>query len=839
MPTKNNKPRRPVKYPQNAARKTTNKNVKNYKKNVKKYKKAQKKKSLIGRIFKWSFLTLLILFLAVTVIGGGYVFAIIKSTPPLDVETVLRLSEPSSLYDKDSQYIDTIHSEISRTVISFDQMPQHLKDAYVSIEDQRFYDHKGIDPRRILGSFVTDIKKIFKKQNSFHGGSTITQQLLKNTTLSDESSKLERKIKEIWLATNLETQLSKDQILTQYLNTIPVGGIYFGVEEGAKYYFNKSASQLNLIECAYLAGVTQAPTTYNAFIEKNKKDPTPYLNRTKTVLGKMKELGKITDEEYNTAIADLNAGKLQFNYDQAQVDYSLDYECYIDPALEQVREDLKAKYKYTDEEITKLFANGGLQVYTNMDRSLQDATQEILNNTKVNGYTNNGNYVNPDSYKQNTESYEFQASATVVNYKTGEVLAMVGGRGNEVAKGYNRAYYQRRSPGSTTKPITAYGPAINEKTLTAASIIDDSPGDDIPSINKGSFLGPISLREGLRESKNAVASRVVNKIGKDTGLYYGEKFGIKYSNTTKQAEAYQYLALGQFAVNSTDADNNTVNDGTNTYIMAAAYGTFGNNGVYTTPKLYSSVKDSTGKTILEAPHTQEQIFTPSTAYIMYDMLKGSREFTGYNAQFGNIPTAGKTGTTEECKDLWFTGLTPYLSASVWLGYDNNYSMYDNDSNTAAYVWAQIMKIAHNGYPDNDKTDIQKPSELVECTICTDSGKLPTSGCPTKVEYFVPGTEPTSYCGSGGYSSYGQNSNSGNENTTQNQDVQKQENQDQDNNQNTETNTNNNQNNNIENNTNSTEHNNNQNNNNANENNNNNNPDDNNIPNNNPNTTNKH
>ena len=179
MPTKNNKPRRPVKYPQNAARKTTNKNVKNYTKNVKKYKKAQKKKSLIGRIFKWSFLTLLILFLAVTVIGGGYVFAIIKSTPPLDVETVLRLSEPSSLYDKDSQYIDTIHSEISRTVISFDQMPQHLKDAYVSIEDQRFYDHKGIDPRRILGSFVTDIKKIFKKQNSFHGGSTITQQLLK------------------------------------------------------------------------------------------------------------------------------------------------------------------------------------------------------------------------------------------------------------------------------------------------------------------------------------------------------------------------------------------------------------------------------------------------------------------------------------------------------------------------------------------------------------------------------------------------------------------------------------------------------------------------------------
>ena len=751
MPTQNNKPRRPVQYPQNAAKKTTNKNIKNYKKGNKKYKKTQKKKSLIGRIFKWTFLTMLILFLAVSVVAGGYVFAIIKSTPPLDVETVLRLSEPSSLYDKDSQYIDTIHSEISRTVIDFDQMPQNLKDAYVSIEDQRFYDHKGIDPRRILGSLVTDVKKIFKKQNGLHGGSTITQQLLKNTTLSDESSKLERKIKEIWLANNLESQLSKDQILAQYLNTIPVGGIYFGVQEGAKYYFNKDASQLNLIECAYLAGVTQAPTTYNAFIEKNKKDPTPYLNRTKTVLSKMKELGKITEQDYNTAIADIDAGKLQFNYSQAQVNYSLDYECYIDPTLEQVRNDLKAKYKYTDEEITKMFANGGLQIYTNMDRSLQDATQNILNNTKVNGYTKNGTLVKPDAYKPNTESFEFQASATVVNYKTGEVLAMVGGRGKEVAKGYNRAYYQRRSPGSTTKPLTAYGPAINEKILTAASIIEDTPGDDIPAINKGSFLGPIPLREGLRQSKNAVASRVVNKIGKETGLYYGEKFGIKYSNTTKQAEPYQYLALGQFAVNSTDADKNEVNDGSNTYVMSSAYGTFGNNGVYTTPKLYSSVKDSTGKTILEAPHTQEQIFMPSTAYIMYDMLKGSREFTGYNAQFGNIPTAGKTGTTEECKDLWFTGLTPYLSASVWLGYDNNYSMYDNDSNTAALVWAQIMKVAHQGYPDNDKTDVKKPSELVECTICTTSGNLPTGGCPTRVEYFVPGTEPTTYCGSGGNS----------------------------------------------------------------------------------------
>ena len=239
MPTNNNQNRRPVKYPQNSARKTTKKNIKNYKKESKNYKKATKKKSLIGRIFKWSFLTFILLLLAGLVVGGGYVFAIIKSTPPLDIETVLRLSEPSSLYDKNGVYMDTIHSEVSRTIVDFDQIPGTLKDAYVSIEDQRFYDHKGIDPRRIAGSFVTDAKKILNKQTGLHGGSTITQQLLKNTTLSDENKeeklitdKVERKVKEIWLATNLENELSKDQILTQYLNTIPVGGIYFGVESG-------------------------------------------------------------------------------------------------------------------------------------------------------------------------------------------------------------------------------------------------------------------------------------------------------------------------------------------------------------------------------------------------------------------------------------------------------------------------------------------------------------------------------------------------------------------------------------------------------------------------------
>ena len=703
------------------------------KKNLKPGKKPKKKRCLFFRIVRGLFLTLFILGLFATVVFGGYVFAIAKSTPTIDVEAILRLSEPSTLYDKDGTYMDTLHSEVNRTVISFDQMPQQLKDAYVSIEDQRFYDHNGIDIRRIAGSVYIDVKRLILRQSGVHGGSTITQQLLKNTILSDEDTKLERKVKEIFLATNLETKLSKDQILTQYLNTIPVGGVYFGVEEGAKYYFGKDAKDLSLIECAYLAGVTQAPTTYNAYTDKNKADPTVYRNRTKTVLSKMKELNKITSDQYNQAISDIDNGKLVFTNAAAQSNNTLKYEYYIDPALSQVREDLKTKYKYTDDEVSKMFANGGLKIYTNMDKTLQDSVQGILDQTTVSAEKQKPNQI------VNGTSYAFQASATVVDYKAGKVLAMVGGRGPQVAQGLNRAYDGRRSIGSGTKPLTVYGPAINEKLFTAASIIDDTPytfsGGYTPHNDGGENdnSGNITLREGLRQSKNIVACKIEDKIGIKTGLLYGEKFGLKYDDSSKNLPG---LALGQFTVSSSNPD------GGNTYLMASSYGVFGNGGQYSKPKLYSTVKDSTGKTILDADHTEEQIFSEQAAYIMYDMLKGSMGFTGSNAKWGDMPVAGKTGTTSDSKDLWFNGLTPYLSASVWLGYDYPDTMYAN-SNTAAGVWGQIMAKASQGMSTN--TDVEMPSTgLVQKSISKSSGKLATAYSDAFMEYFIEGTEPQSY-----------------------------------------------------------------------------------------------
>jgi penicillin-binding protein 1A len=366
--------------------------------------------------------------------------------------------------------MDTLHTEVNRTVVTFDKIPMDLKDAFISIEDERFESHSGIDIRRIAGSFLTDVSKIFSGKSGFHGGSTLTQQLLKNTILTDEDFIVERKIKEIWLALSLERKLSKDEILNQYLNTIPLGGTSYGVEAAAKLYFGKSASELNLIQCAYIAGVAQAPTYYSAYNENNKKDPSPYITRTKTVLGKMKELGKITVEEYNQAIADIDGGKLVFS--SKKENYTLQYEWYINPAVSQVKEDLKTKYKYSDDEVAKLLANGGLKIYTNMNRELQDYTQTTLNNFS----SENIGY--KETYIQGTKTPEFQASATIVDYKTGKVIAMVGGRGEHGAQSANRAYTYLRPIGSTAKPLTVYGPAINEKILTAGSTIDDSPIPD-------------------------------------------------------------------------------------------------------------------------------------------------------------------------------------------------------------------------------------------------------------------------------------------------------------------------------------------------------------------------
>ena len=546
------------------------------------------------------------------------------------LNAVLSLNQPSSLYDSNEEFMDNLHTDEERYVIDSNKIPTNLKNAFVSIEDERFYSHKGVDIQRILGAAYLDAKKIVTKQKGLHGASTLTQQLLKNTILTNDFS-IERKIKEAYLAINLEEKLTKDQILTAYLNTIPLGGHAYGVEAASLLYFSKSTSDLSLIECAYLAGITQAPTTYSAYNENNIKDPTPYINRTLTVLEMMHKLQYIDDAEYTKAVSDVKNGGLVFK--SSKKDYRLNYEWFVYPTVSQVKEDLKEKYKYTDEEVSKLMVNGGLKIYTTMNKQLQDFTQATLDN-----------YSNLEI--SNRETYDndgvplLQASATIMDYRTGHVIAMVGGRGKQKPQSTNRAYNDLRPIGSSTKPLTVYGPGIDQKIITAATPIDDAPlpeeigknydnGKPYNPLNSpNEYLGLITSRDALTHSKNTAAVITEDKIGLKTGISYGEKLGLKYNSASKTSIAA--LALGQFNNDPNDRD------GGNSYILAGAFGTFGNNGIYTKPVLYTKVVDATGKTILDnTTPKQTKVFSPQAAYILYDMLKGPvNEYNATGAKWG-------------------------------------------------------------------------------------------------------------------------------------------------------------------------------------------------------------
>lgn len=718
------------------------------KKNINSKKKKRKKKNQPKylRVLKKIFLTLFIIGIICGTIGLGYIFAIIKDAPELDVTAITNLNQQSILLDSSGNLIDEIPTEEIRTKIDISEMPDNLKDAYVAIEDERFYDHPGIDARRILAAVYYTLKSKLTGNSGIQGGSTLTQQVIKNTLLTNEVS-IERKVKEIYLALKLEKVLTKDQILAQYLNTIPLSGKIYGVEEAAKYFFDKHAKDLSLIECAYLAGITQAPSDYSAYNPDNIENPAAYLDRTKLVLMKMKELGFITQEEYDAAYADVDQNNFKFS--KTEINYRLNDEWFVLPAIEQVKSDLKEQYKYTDEEISKLILNGGLTIYTTMDRALQDSTQEILNDRS--NIDNSQNY-GEDEYDENGVPL-LQASAVIMDYRNGHVKALIGGRGDQPAHSLNRASDALRPIASNTKPLTVFGPAIDTKIMTAATPIDDAPlSSEIANQYQSGwqldnhdfvFEGFVTPRDSITWSKNVASVITEHTIGLKTGLAYGEKLGIKYNSVS--ANTMSALALGEHDNSSDDLD------GGNPLILASAFGSFGNNGNRSEPMFYTKVVDSTGKVLLDGKSEQIPIYSPQAAYIMYDILKGPvAKFDGGKAKFSDMPVSGKTGTSNYVTDWWFSGLTPYYSGSVWIGYDNKTEMTGYGySSAAATLWGKIMAPAHEGL---EVTELEQPSGIVTAYACKDSGKRPTDLCSrdqrgSRVvsEMFIAGTEPTAVC----------------------------------------------------------------------------------------------
>jgi penicillin-binding protein 1A len=415
------------------------------------------------------------------------------------------------------------------------------------------------------------------------------------------------------------------------------------------------------------------------------------------------------------------------------------YEYFSRPVILQVTEDLMKKYSISKEEAQSRLMYDGLEIHTTMNVDMQNKSQKLID----------------EAIKSNkNRNKELQASTVIIDYRTGAVKTIIGGSSDQGPMTFNRAASNNflKAPGSTIKPLTVYGPAIDTKLATAATIIEDSPltsalakelgGKNNPPYNPRNspniYRGYTTLRDNLKHSINVAAVKLVNKIGLKTSVSYGEKFGLQLD--IEDRGSISAMALGQL-----DGGEHV---GTNPLTMAAAYGVFGNNGMRTAPRLYTEVKDRSGKVLLQTKYDPKPVLSPQSAYIMYDLLKGPVQGgTATNAAFGNMPVRGKTGTSSDSKNLWFVGLTPYYSAAVWIGTDKGEnSIIGMSSNSAAGLWSSIMKSAHTSLPVKD---IERPSGISSFSVSKDSGDIPTDltfkdprGNRVYSELFINGTQPT-------------------------------------------------------------------------------------------------
>ena len=742
-----------------------NTNVKNISKNSNTGKSTSKSTSKQSNSKKKSnkFITFLkIALISIFIIGSIgaitfslYASSIISSAAPLNVDDIVTIGEPSTYYSDNNTEIGSVATITKTKLVAYNDMPQDLIDAIISIEDERFNKHGGIDVKRLVGAAVNNFKSKLTGSGGRQGGSTLTQQLIKNKLFMDDAlnnrNEITRKVLEIYYSIKLEDILSKDEILEAYLNTVNFGGQNVGVGIAAESYFTKEVKDLSLLECAFLAGMPQSPGSnypFNEGFEDMAINDRPYIKRTKLVLMKMKELNKISEEEYNTAMNQLTTEGVPFNQSVSTSNNRQHYEFFIRPVEQQVKNDLKKKYNYDDDYVENLLAAGSLEIYTTMDKDLQDAAQDIVDNP--NSYyplTGITFYVDENGISQP------QIGGSFIDYTTGEVKVIIGGRNVEDMPplSINRAMTNMQT-GSSAKPLTGYAPAIEEGIINAGSTLKDtsltneelkSTGYKETPVNwytkKSGDFGQLTVRQAIRTSSNLTVIRAVNQLGVEKAFEYGQKLGLGLNESDKGVAA---LALGEQTY------------GTTPLKMAAAFGTFGNQGMYTEPILYTKVVDRNGATILESKTTSHKVFSPETAFITYDLLKapltsgGKVTPTGTAANFrSDLNLAGKTGTSESSKVLTFAGLSPYYSGSLFLYYDdqsgNNFNRASSGS--ISNVWGLIMKKAHENLPGKS---IAQPSTIVSAYICEESGLLASKNCSYGyTEYFVKGTQPTKYCNS--------------------------------------------------------------------------------------------
>ena len=665
------------------------------------YKKAIKKK----KIKKIIITIILVVIIILAIILG------ISAYNWKQITTDMFFNKNSVVVDSDGNVIAELGSERKKIKIENEDMPENLKDAYVSIEDERYYKHHGVDILR-TGSAIFNY--VIHVGNSSFGGSTITQQLVKNLT-GDNSSSISRKVKEWWKAYLLECYFSKDEILDMYLNVIYVGPNIYGVGAGSEYYFNKDVQELTLAECAFLAGINNSPNSYNPFDDET--DNTEKIrNRTITVLDKMLELEYITEEEYNTAEAEVENG-LGFNQGTVESGNGI-YSYHTDALINEIITDIVDKKNITEDFATNYLYLGGLTINSTQNSSIQDETETEFNKRQYNIASREG-------------GDPAQAAMVIIDHQTGQVVACVGELGEkDTARGLNRATQSTRQTGSSIKPLAVLAPGIDKKKFTAATIYADVQktfeGNYTPE-NYDGYLGNITVRRAVESSQNIPFVEMMEEIGPKTAISYLEDMGI--TSLTEKDKSLS-LALGGLDKGITPLE------------MAAAYATIANDGVYIEPTFYTEITNQSGKTVVEAKPESHRVFSEQVAYILKEILtqpvKGSNGTATY-CSISGIDVAAKTGTTDENYDRWLCGFTPYYTAATWFGYDQNETIYFNRQNPAGIIWANVMRTIHSGLAN---ATFEKTSWIQTETICADSGCIANSGCTnTYEEYFLWGTKP--------------------------------------------------------------------------------------------------
>ncbi|HJA11950.1 MAG TPA: transglycosylase domain-containing protein [Candidatus Mediterraneibacter merdipullorum] len=757
-------------------------------------KKRMKKKRVGVRFFKA--LVICILLLGVICVIGAAIFAkkIIDNTPAVSADDILPKGYTTNITDQEGNLIETLKdSDSNRVYKTYDEITANSKflpQAFIAIEDERFYEHNGVDIQGIIRAAFVGISNGF---DFSEGASTLTQQLIKNNVFPDfvnESTffdRLERKLQEQYLALEIEKEMSKEEILEAYMNTINLGQGCLGVQTASTRYFNKDASELTLSECAVIAAITQNPTEY---------DPVTYpennARRRQIVLDNMLDQGYIDQAQYDEAVADNVYDRILQT--AAATEDTTPYSYFTDALIDDVIEDLIDQKGYTETQAYNLLYSGGLTIASTQDMDIQKICDEEVAKEEYYPVTEYGleyaltihradgsaenyskenlaqyiretqNDKNPlvfsskDEAKEAIESYKStlnidteagdivderyditlqpQVSFVVMDQQTGQVKAIVGGRGEKSGnRTLNRATDSTQQPGSCFKILSTYGPGLNEGDITLATTVVDEPfkyesGQEVHN-STNRYIGSTTVRNAITQSINTCAARTLTEtVGIGTGYEYVKRFGFSTLTADDQNQA---LALGG------------ITHGVYNIELTAAFAAIANRGEYTEPILYTQILDHDGNVLIDnsAPDTRE-VFKDSTAYLltsaMQDVVSRGTAASAHVAIDG-IDTAGKTGSTDDYEDRWFCGFTPYYTAGIWGGYDENKSM-DNMGTWHLGIWRGIMQRIHEGLDD---AEFERPSSVVQKTICTKTGLLAVSGCPARTDYFDKDFLPDTYC----------------------------------------------------------------------------------------------